>query len=399
MIQVPSFANCHSHAFHRALRGRKPRGTDFWGWRDGMYAIAGVLDPGSYFRLARATFAEMRLAGFSSVGEFHYLHLDSVGRPYANPNAMAEAVIEAAREVGLRICLLHTRYARAGFPASGVGTPGELDPVQRRFVDADLLTWQQRTTELASRYAADPLVVIGTAIHSVRGVPAEEFSAIAETLAQAPLHVHVSEQPAENAACLAATGMTPVQLLAEAGVWSPRATAVHATHLTEQDIVILGRTGTNVCFCPTTEAELADGIGPSIALSEAGARITLGSDSNTVIDPFVEARSLAMNERLASGRRDGWAAAQLWAAATTDGHASLGFGPPTQIPDHVEGSAGLANLNQLELLGLRTTVQTAGVEDPIWAASAASVLGPLELDPVEIAADLTAVIEELWSRL
>jgi len=378
-----------------------------------MYAIAGVLDPDSYFRLAKATFAEMRLAGYSSVGEFHYLHHGPDGTGYAQPNAMAEAVIEAARDVGLRIALLHTRYARAGFGSPSSGQTPDLDPVQRRFVDADLDAWQQRTAVLAARYAADPLVVIGAAIHSVRAVGADEFAAIAATLPLAPLHVHVSEQPAENSACLAATGRTPVQLLAEAGVWSPRSTAVHATHLSEADIAILGAAGANVCFCPTTEAELADGIGPSIALREAGATITLGSDSNTVIDPFAEARALAMHERLTSGRRDGWSAAQLWTAATADGHASLGFGSPGLIqpdkfPEPVEGSSGFAKLSPVGSPGqrgesshllLRPTVQTAGVEDPIWAADANTVVGPPDLDPAVVADELSAVIDELWSRL
>ncbi len=375
-MSFPAFANCHSHAFHRALRGRRPRGADFWGWRDGMYAVAGALDPDSYFRLAKATFAEMRLAGYEAVGEFHYLHHRPDGTPYADPNAMAEAVIEAARAVGLRICLLHTRYARAGFGAA------DLSPVQRRFVDVDLAAWQGRTLALASRYAGDPLVVIGTAIHSVRAVPAEEFAEIAATLPEAPLHVHVSEQPAENADCLDATGRTPVQLLAEAGVWSPRATAVHATHLTAADIAVLGEARAHVCFCPTTEAELADGIGPSVALRAAGATITLGSDSNTVIDGFAEARALAMHERLASGRRDGWDAAQLWAAASAAGHASLGFADAAISPRELVAS-----------------VQTAGVSDELWAASAAQVVPPADLDPAQVADDLSAIIDELWSRL
>jgi len=381
MTTFPGFANCHSHAFHRALRGRRPRPqtsqtADFWGWRDGMYALAATLTPDDYHRLARATFAEMRLAGYESVGEFHYLHHGPDGVAYAEPNAMAEAVIEAARDVGLRICLLHTRYARAGFGEA------ELDPVQRRFVDADLAAWQARTSALAARYAEDPLVVIGTAIHSVRAVPATEFAAIAATLASAPLHVHVSEQPAENADCLAATGRTPVQLLADAGVWSPRTTAVHATHLTSADVAVLGAAQANVCFCPTTEAELADGIGPSVALRAAGATITLGSDSNTVIDGFAEARALAMHERLASGRRDGWDAAQLWAAASADGHASLGFADAAISPR-----------------GLVASVQTAGVSDELWAANAAQVVPPVELDPAQVADDLSAIIDELWSRL
>lgn len=388
MTEFPSFANGHSHAFHRALRGRRPRGGDFWAWRDGMYALAGVLDPDTYYRLAKATYAEIRLAGYTSVGEFHYLHHAPDGRPYADPNAMAEAVVEAARAVGLRICLLHTRYARSGFPAEPAAAhsprvahgSADLDPVQSRFVDHDLDAWQQRVLDLARRFADDEQVVVGTAIHSVRAVPEHEFAAIAATLPKAPLHVHLSEQPAENAACLAATGRTPTRLLAGAGVWSDRTTAVHATHLTHDDVTILGEAHVSVCFCPTTEAELADGIGPSLALREAGARITLGSDSQTVIDGFAEARGLAMHERLASGRRDGWTSEQLRRAATTDGHASLGFGPAESIT-------------------LRPSVQTAGVEDPIWAASAANVVPPVGLDPEQVAEDLASVIDELWRLL
>jgi cytosine/adenosine deaminase-related metal-dependent hydrolase len=223
-------------------------------------------------------------------------------------------------------------------------------------------------------------VVIGTAIHSVRAVDEASLATVAAALPDAPLHVHVSEQPAENAACLAATGRTPVQLLADSGVWSGRTTAVHATHLTPADVATLGAAGSYACFCPTTEAELADGIGPSIALREAGARVTLGSDSNTVIDMFAEARGLAMHERLASGVRTGWSATQLWQAGTTDGAASLGFG----------------GLGGFELVD---SVRTAGSAEPIWSASAADVRPPVDLDPDRVRAELAAVIDEVWSRL
>ncbi len=360
-MNVPGFANCHSHAFHRALRGRDVGGNDFWQWRDRMYALVAVLNAERYHRLARGVFAEMRLAGYTSVGEFHYLH-----RP-----DLAEAVIEAARAVGLRICLLTTFYERAGF----AGEP--LHPMQERFV-LPLDLWQARASDLAARYAAADDVVIGTAIHSVRAVRPEHLAEAAATLGRAPLHVHVSEQPAENAACLAATGRTPVQLLAEAGVWGPRTTAVHATHLTDDDVAVLGSAGGFACFCPTTEAELADGIGPSVALRTAGARITLGSDSNTVIDPFAEARALAMHERLRTGRRDGWRSPQLWQAASSDGHESLGFADPGSVD-------------------VRLSARTAGANDLIWAATAADVAALPDLDPGAVAAELDASIAALWS--
>lgn len=373
MTTHPAFANCHSHAFHRALRGRPVGGADFWRWRDGMYAVADVLDPDLYFRLARATYAEMALAGIRAVGEFHYVHHDRGGVRYAEPHAMAEAVIAAAREVGLKICLLHTCYLRPGFE------PVSPARAQLRFFHTDADGWASAAVDLASRYAHDPDVVIGAAIHSVRAVDEASLSVVASTLPNAPLHVHVSEQPAENAACLAATGRTPVQLLSDAGVWTPRATAVHATHLTAADITTLGAAGSFACFCPTTEAELGDGIGPSVALRDAGVRITLGSDSQAVIDPFAEARALALHERLASGTRQGWSTEQLWRAATTDGAASLGFD----------------DLGSFELV---PSVRTAGATDPLWAAGASEIVPPVDLDPGWVRAELESVIDEVWSR-
>lgn len=374
MSTHPGFANCHSHLFHRALRGRLAGGSTFWGWRDGMYAVAGVLDPELWFRLARATFAEMRLAGYTSVGEFHYLHHAPGGVGYDDGNALASAAIEAARSVGLRICLLDACYLRAGLAGE------QPSPVQQRFFDPDAEVWASRLHDLAARYAGDAGVVVGAAIHSVRAVDPDSLATVASALPRAPLHVHVSEQPAENEACLAATGRTPVALLADAGVWTPRTTAVHATHLTGDDIATLGASGAFVCFCPTTEAELADGIGPSVALREAGARITLGSDSNTVVDGFAEARGLAMHERLTSGTRDGWTPEQLWRAASADGTASLGFTDP--------GTFTLVD-----------SVRTAGATEPLWAASAADVLPPDGLDPDQVRAELAAVIDEVWARV
>ena len=363
---MDAFANCHSHAFHRALRGRAG-GDSFWSWRDDMYALASVLDPDLMYRLARATYGEMRLAGIDAVGEFHYLHHQADGIPYDDANAMGDALITAARDVGLRICLLDTCYTKA-------------EGVQRRFDDGDADRWAARVRDLASRHVDETDVVIGAAVHSVRAVPRDQLKVVADALPEAPLHVHVSEQPAENEACLAATGMTPVALLAEAGVWTARTTAVHATHLTDDDVRTLGDAGSFVCFCPTTEADLADGIGPSVALRDAGARLTLGSDGHTVIDMFAEARAVEMHERLASGRRGAWSAAQLWDAATTTGHASLGFAAGGSIE-------------------LETSVRTAGSNEPLWSATAADVVPPPDLDPADVAHDLAVAVDECWSRV
>lgn len=368
MTTVPAFANCHSHVFHRALRGRIAGADSFWTWRDQMYAVAAVLDPDLLFDLARATYAEMYVAGIRSVGEFHYIHHRPDGRPYDDPNAMGEALIAAAREAGVRIALLDTCYLAAGFGREPEG-------VQRRFSDGDAETWASRVDELAHKHAGEDDVVIGAAIHSVRAVPRDELATVAAALPDAPLHVHVSEQPAENEECVAATGLTPVALLAEAGAWTPRTTAVHATHLTPDDIATLGDAQAYVCFCPTTEAELADGIGPSVALREAGARLTLGSDSNTVIDMFAEARAVEMHQRLASGARGAWRAEQLWRAASATGHESLGFAGGDTIE-------------------IGESVRTAGADELLWAASAEDVVG----DRSDIAEQLESAIDACWSR-
>ena len=383
MIRLPAFANCHSHAFHRALRGRVAdansfRSRTFWDWRDQMYALAGALDPALMFDLAKATYGEMRLAGIGAVGEFHYLHHGPDGTPYDDSNAMGEALIAAAREADIRICLLDTCYLTAGFGKAPEG-------VQLRFSDGSAENWAARVGDLAARYAGADDVVIGAAIHSVRAVPRTELSIVADMLPHAPLHVHVSEQPAENEECLAFTGLTPTALLAEAGVWTSRTTAVHATHLSSGDIHMMGEAAAFVCFCPTTERELADGIGPSIALRDAGARLTLGSDSNTVIDMFEEARAVEMNERLASGIRGAWSSSELGEAATVTGYASLGFAPGDRIQLSTD------------------SVRMAGATEPLWAASAADVVA----DPGEVAHDLhravarnlQSAIDNCWRRV
>jgi formiminoglutamate deiminase len=321
-LTIPGLANCHSHAFHRALRGRTQRGTgSFWTWRDQMYAAAERLDPDRYHRLARATYAEMALAGITCVGEFHYLHHDRDGRPYSDANAFGEALVAAAREVGIRIALLDTCYLAAGFDRAPEG-------VQRRFSDGDAHRWADRVEALAAAHAESDDVVVGAAIHSVRAVPAGQIGVVADWARRhrAPLHVHLSEQPAENTDCLAAHGLTPTALLDEHGALGPMTSAVHATHLTGDDIGRLGSAQAYACFCPTTERDLADGIGPSAALREAGVTLTLGSDSHAVIDPFEEMRAVELNERLATQRRGTWSAGALLAAATVDGHRSLGFG-------------------------------------------------------------------------
>ncbi|RWZ68340.1 formimidoylglutamate deiminase [Labedella populi] len=318
---VPGFANAHSHAFHRLLRGRTHDGSgDFWRWRTAMYEEARRLTPDRYRRVATAVFAEMAAAGYTSVGEFHYVHHRPDGSPYPRHD-MENAIADAAEEVGIRLVLLDTCYL-----TGGIGRPLEGDQV--RFGDGSAARWLDRWSAVRDALTArsSGLVTLGAAVHSVRAVPVEELAVVAGGLPQdVPLHVHLSEQPAENAESLSATGATPSRLLADAGLLSRRLSAVHATHLTDDDIALLGGAGATIVMCPTTEADLGDGIGPARRLADAGSPIAIGSDQNAVIDPFAEVRGLEYGERLASGSRGRFAPDELWRAGTRDGYVSLGL--------------------------------------------------------------------------
>ena len=272
-LTLPGLANAHSHAFHRALRGAAA-GDTFWTWRDQMYAVAERLDPDRYFALARAVYAEMALAGITCVGEFHYLHHGPGGIPYSDPNELGRLLIAAASAAGLRITLLDTCYLAGGFAPGGEARP--LAGVQLRFGDGTAAAWAKRM----AAFDCDPRGMIGeharlgAAIHSVRAVPPDQVpDVMAWSHAHgAPVHAHLSEQPLENAECLAAFGGTPAEVLYEAGALGPRSTMVHATHLTPRDVELLGRSQTAICMCPVTEADLADGIGPAPRSRRAAAR-------------------------------------------------------------------------------------------------------------------------------
>lgn len=360
-LVVPGLANAHSHAFHRALRARTHQGAgDFWAWRRRMYALAERLDPDLYRSLATAVYAEMALAGVTAVGEFHYLHHTPQGTAYANPNEMGAALAAAADAAGVRLTLLDTCYLRGGFDHA------EVDGPQRRFADADVDRWAQRAAALAE----GPRLRRGAAIHSVRAVPAAAMPTVVAWAEQrhAPVHVHVSEQPAENAACLDATGRTPTGVLADAGALGPRTTAVHATHLTDADVAALGASATAVCLCPTTERELADGVGPGRALAEAGSPLCVGSDSHAVVDVLEEGRAVELDERLATRARGHHPPARLLEAVTTAGQAQLGW-------DVGLRPGGLADFVALDLCSPRTAGASAetAVAHAVFAATACDV--------------------------
>ena len=394
-VVLPGFANAHSHAFHRALRGRTHGdGGTFWTWRDRMYRVARTLDPDSYHALARATFGEMVLSGVTSVGEFHYVHHSPDGTPYADPNAMGEAVRHAASDAGLRLTLLDTCYLSGGLTADG-HLP--LGPDQRRFGDVDADQWAARVQLLRE----DATTRIGAAIHSVRAVPRESIPVVVEAVGERPLHVHLSEQKAENEACLGHYGVTPTELLDAGGALGASTTAVHATHLTAHDIATLGRTRTSSCFCPTTERDLADGIGPALELLGAGSPLCLGSDQHAVIDLIEEARAPEMHERLISHERGRKQPPELVTALTDNGHRALGW------PDAGRIEVGM----RADLVAVRLdTVRTVGsLPDQILLSAFAADVDTVVVDgrvvvsggshrSFDVAQELQSSIQQVWNH-
>jgi formiminoglutamate deiminase len=369
-LTLPGLANAHSHAFQRALRGRteQPAGGSFWSWRERMYELAAALDDDALEALSRAAFAEMALAGITLVGEFDYLH-------------RSRALIRAAEAAGIRLTLIDACYLHGGL---------------QRFHDADAHAWCERVAALP---AAGARLRLAAAIHSVRAVDPRAAAIVAGFAAERgwPLHAHVSEQPAENEQCLARHGATPLALLEGAGALSERFTAVHATHLSEADAARLADAGAFCCMCPTTERDLADGIGA------VHGRLTLGSDSQSFIDLFEEARAVELDERLRSGVRGRHGAAELARAATEHGYRSLGWPEGGRIEPGALADLTTVSLESVRLAGTRAQDALDAV---IFAAGAADVrdviVGGREVVRdgrhvrLDVPAELSAAIAAAW---
>lgn len=332
---LPGLINAHSHSFQRVIRGRTEHRTatqhdTFWTWRESMYHAANLLSPDAIYHAARMAFLEMLLSGITTVGEFHYLHHAPGGIPYEDRNLLAFQILRAADEVGIRVALLRTAYVRSGWERSS-------DPRQARFITPQVDDFLADTDHLR---AAIPNVCrpgrawLGVAPHSVRAVPLDylrKVAAYARTY-DLPLHMHVSEQPAEVETCLGEYALRPVELLHKQGVLDSRFTGVHAIHITSDEIGYLAKAGATVCACPTTERNLGDGIVPADALYAAGVGVCFGSDSNVQIDSLEDARSLEYHLRLkriervvlAPDHAQDSLARRLFASATDVGAASIG---------------------------------------------------------------------------
>jgi formiminoglutamate deiminase len=330
-LRLPALATAHSHAFQRGMRGTAQRGStastdDFWTWRGQMYKLATSLTPESIDRISRVAFQELRAAGVRTVGEFHYIHHQADGTPYAQRTLLSEIVVEAARASGLRVCLLRVAYHRAG--------PGrDAEPGQRRFCDPNVDAVLRDVDTLRARYGGAPDVRIGVAPHSVRAVPPAWIRPLADYAAEhaLPFHMHVAEVAREVDECIAETRNRPVELLADSGALSERFCGVHCTNVTPHEAAILGAARAFACICATTERDLGDGLPNLGALRQAGVRLCTGIDSHVITDPFDDLRALETQERLRTRTRVTFTpegrtpAEELWREGSLEGCAACGF--------------------------------------------------------------------------
>lgn len=377
-FELPGLANVHSHIFQRALRGsvqrREPgREDSFWTWRETMYELAGRLSASDLERIARNAYAECLEAGYTAIGEFHYLHRLSGAADPEDVLASSRVLLRAAAQTGIRITLLWTVYHQGGFDRP-------LEARQRPFRTEDLDA-VSRVLDALSHGVDGERSALGIAIHSVRAVPRSWFGPLAE-LAESRdlvLHAHVSEQPAEVQACLDTTGLTPIALLEQEGALSPRFTGIHATWLHPEDVSILARTGSGVCVCPTTEGDLGDGFAPTGALSAAGVPLSIGSDSHAVIDPFAELRTLEYQARAQAGARcvlvddQGAVGPRLLQIGSQHGYAALGL---ERAGDRVvidEGARAMSDVG--DPLGSIMTAGNPGVVERVEVAGEVLVEG------------------------
>lgn len=325
---LPGMPNLHSHAFQRGLAGltewRGSNEDSFWTWRELMYRFVDRLTPDDLTALAELAYVEMLETGFTRVGEFHYLHHDRDGRPYADPAEMSAAIAAAAGGSGIGLTLLPVFYAHAGFG----GLPSQ--PNQARFV-CDLDGYARLLDAAGHALAILPDAVLGTAPHSLRAVTPEQLATVASLRPGAPIHIHVAEQVREVEDCLRWSGQRPVEWLLSETALDSRWCLVHATHMTSIETDALARSGAIAGLCPVTEANLGDGLFPASAFLDAGGGFGIGSDSNVLIDTTEELRLLEYGQRLALQRRNVLASPatertgeRLFNAAVAGGAAALG---------------------------------------------------------------------------
>ena len=355
---VPAMPNLHSHAFQRAFAGRTgrtapSRDDSFWTWRQAMYAFLDRVDADAFEAIAAQAFVEMAKSGFAAVAEFHYVHHDPAGKPYGDPAELAWRIVAAARAAGLGLTLLPVFYAHAGFG----GTP--VTKGQRRFVHTTY-TFSHLCDRLREG-AGKNGYVLGVAPHSLRAVTPEELGQVVRLVGpEAPVHIHAAEQTKEVDDCFAWSRMRPVEwLLTHAGV-DTRWCIVHATHMTEREVSALAASGSVAGLAPTTEADLGDGTFPGAAYVAAGGRFGIGSDSNTIIDPFAELRQFEWSQRMRARKRN---------VLASPGHATIGTHLWTQAASG--GAQALAQPIGVLERGHRADLVVLNTDDPALAGQVA----------------------------
>ena len=400
---IPGLPNLHSHAFQRAMAGlaeRRGAGEDsFWSWRETMYAFAARVDPDALHAIATQLYAEMLEAGYTQVCEFHYLHHAPDGRPYADATAMAQALIAAAHETGIGLTLLPTLYLRGGFDDR------PLAPRQRRFAHT-----VDRFLELVAALLSmeRPGLQIGIALHSLRAVPAQALRAVLDSglAARGPIHLHIAEQTAEVEDCLAATGQRPVAWLLDHASVDARWCLVHATHMDGDETRRLARSGAVAGLCPTTEANLGDGLFPLVEYLECGGRLGIGSDSHISVSPVEELRWLEYGQRLTRRARNVAASvvqphsgARLFAAALDGGLAASGL---DAMQPYAAGAVALDDAHPLlaarandELLDGWIFAGNAPLVDAVWTCAGQVVRQGRHRDRDAIAARYVATLQRL----
>jgi formimidoylglutamate deiminase len=409
---LPGLVNAHSHAFQRVIRGRTEHRTQnstdsFWTWRELMYRAANRLTPEDIYDASRMAFLEMALSGITCVGEFHYLHRAPDGKSFEDPNLLSKQVVQAARDVGLRIALLRVAYFRSGYDV-------DPNPQQVRFIDPDVETYLEHTSHLQADLDGVNAWV-GLAPHSVRAVPLADLKAIFAFGVERnlPVHMHVAEQPAEVIACVMEHGHSPIALLAAEGLLSDRFTAVHAIHVTDGEVSALAKGNSYVCACPTTERNLGDGVVPADLYESAGVPIALGTDSQAQIDLLEDARELEYHLRLEKKERvvlvrydasPSALAGRLFQAATINGAESLGakggwleVGRPADFftvdlnDSSIAGSGPDELLAEIVFSGARTAIRDVVV------GGKAIVKDGVHADQEEIVERFKRLQQRLWS--
>jgi formimidoylglutamate deiminase len=404
---LPGLVNAHSHAFQRAFAGLAERRDqavdDFWSWRDRMYGVALRITPAQLRAVATQLYGELLLGGYTQVCEFHYLHHDEEGRPYADPAEMAHALVAAAQAVGIGLTLLPVLYERAGFTKPALGAE------QRRFATsvAQVLALQ-RAVDAGGH---GPLVNAGVAVHSLRAARPESIRALAQA-SSGPLHIHVAEQTREVAECQAATGLRPIEWLSQHAGLDARWQLVHATHALDREIFAVARQGAGVVLCPSTEANLGDGLCDLPLWLQTAVPLAIGSDSQVTRNWPEELRSLEYGQRLALRQRNVAAdpdrhpatAARLFERVRRGGGAAAGFarwglqvGARADLLVIDESASGVLGVPATHTLDALVFATGAPAFSEVWVAGRRVVAGGVHRHAAPAAAAFAAAMRELWA--